>query len=333
MSLALKRVVVLDDYEGIARLYADWTALGSRASVEVIEQHIPDEDELAERISGNQIVVAMRERTKFGRSLLEKLPSLELIVTTGPVNSVIDLEAVTERGAKVWATRGFLPPATELTWALILACSKNVCTCDSDMKRGVWQSRVGQDLHGARLGVIGLGYYGSEVARVASAFRMDVVAWSQNLTEERCDAVGAKLVSKDELLTTSDFVTIHLRLSDRTRSLIAASELNRMKRSAYLINTSRGPIVDEDALASALAMGLIAGAGLDVFDVEPLPADHILRKLENVVTTPHIGYITARSYGVFFEDVIDNILCHLDGRPGRPLGPSPRRDGDYLVPG
>jgi phosphoglycerate dehydrogenase-like enzyme len=329
----MKRVTVIDDYEGIARVYADWTPLESRVEIEIIEEHVTDENELAEMLAGSQIVVVMRERTRFGRSLLERLPDLEMITTTGPINAVIDLDAAAERDIKVWATRGFLPPATELTWALILACAKNVCKFDRELRDGLWQSRIGQDLYGSRLGVIGLGYYGSEVARIGAAFGMDVVAWSQNMTEADCRAAGARLVSKTELLATSDFVTIHLRLSDRTRSLIGAAELETMKPSAYLINTSRGPIVEEPALLHALDVGLIAGAGLDVFDVEPLPADHMLRSLENVVMTPHIGYVTARSYRVFFEDVVDNIECHLEGRSGKPLGSSPRREGDYLIPG
>lgn len=329
----MKRVTVLDDYEGITRVYADWTVLDSRVELEIIERHVNDENELAEILSGSEIVVVMRERTRFDRSLLQKLPALELIATTGPINAAIDLDAAADTGVKVWATRGFLPPATELTWALILACAKNVCKSDREMRDGRWQSRIGQDLYGSRLGVIGLGYYGSAVARIAGAFGMDVIAWSQNMTETDCRAVGARLVSKTELFERSDFVTIHLRLSDRTRGLIGAAELEKMKPSAYLINTSRGPIVEEHALVHALKTGLINGAGLDVFDVEPLPAEHVLRQLENVVMTPHVGYVTARSYRVFFEDVVQNIVCHLDGRSGTPLGPSPRRDGDYLVPG
>jgi phosphoglycerate dehydrogenase-like enzyme len=328
-----KRVIVLDDYQGVARRYADWTTLGLEVAVEIVEERIEDRAELVRRLRDFEVIVLMRERTALDRALLDTLPNLDLILTTGPVNASIDLDAAAERGIPVWATRGFLPPATEMTWSLILACAKNLCELDRDLKAGGWRAGIGRDLHGATLGVIGLGYYGSEVARIAQAFGMEVIAWSENLTRERCHQVGARLVDQTELLDASDFVTVHLRLSDRTRGLIGTAELARMKRSAYLINTSRGPIVEEKALVRALEDGQIAGAGLDVFDQEPLPAEHPLRKLRTVTLTPHVGYVTERSYRVFFEDVIDNIRCYLDGRPGRPLGPSPRRAGVFYFPG
>jgi phosphoglycerate dehydrogenase-like enzyme len=328
-----KKAIVLDDYQGIARECADWDLLGGRVEVDFMTTHVHDELELAQLLGGYEIVVLMRERTPFPASLLARLPRLELLLTTGPFNAAVDLDAAAQRGVPVWATRGFLPPTTELTCALILACVKNVCGRDREVKAGGWQSGIGGDLHGARLGVVGLGYYGSEVARIGQAFGMEVVAWSQNLTAERCAEVSVKPASKEELLATSDVVSIHLVLSDRTRGLIAEDDLRRMKRSAYLVNTSRGPIVDEAALVHALQERWIAGAGLDVFEVEPLPSDSPLRTLDNVVTTPHVGYVTERSYRVFFEDVVENILCHLDGRPGRAIGASPHRSGPFLVPG
>jgi phosphoglycerate dehydrogenase-like enzyme len=328
-----KKVAVLDDYQGVAQAYADWRVLGDRVNVEAFRDHVDDQDVLAEMLHDFEIVVAMRERTRFPRRLFARLPRLELLVTTGPSNAAIDLEAASDRGIPVWGTRGFLPPTTELTWALILACAKNVCRVDRDVKAGGWQSVMGRDLYGARLGVIGLGHYGSEVARIGEAFGMDVVSWSQNLTAERCLEAGVTYAPKDELMETSDFVTIHLVLSDRSRGLIGVPELRRMKNTAYLVNASRGPIVNEAALVRALQEGWIAGAGLDVFDVEPLPRDHVFRQLDNVITTPHVGYVTERTYRAFFADVVENIACYLDGRVGRQIGPSPRGAGPFRVPG
>jgi phosphoglycerate dehydrogenase-like enzyme len=328
-----KRVAVLDDYQDVARTYGDWSTLDGRISLDTFNRHIADEDELAEILHEHDIVVVMRERTPFGRSLLDKLPRLELLVTTGPFNAAIDLEAAASRGVPVWATRGFLPPTTELTWGLILACAKNICVFDRAIKADGWQTLISRDLHGARLGVIGLGYYGSEVARIGQAFGMDVVAWSQNLTAERCHEAGVTPTSKEDLLATSDFVTLHLLLSERTRGLIGRPEIDLMKPTAFLINASRGPIVDEEALVRALIGGRIAGAGLDVFEVEPLPPGHPLRRLENVVTTPHVGYVSEATYRVFFEDVIDNIACHLEGRAGKPVARVPRRSGPFYLPG
>jgi phosphoglycerate dehydrogenase-like enzyme len=339
VTVPVKRVAVLDDYQDVARLYADWSVLDGRVGIQVFTTHIPEEDELVDALKDFEIIVAMRERTPFRRGLLERLPRLELLVTTGPINAAIDLAAATDKRIPVWGTRGFLPPAMELTWALILACAKNVCRLNQDVKAGAWQTRIGRDLHGARLGVVGLGYYGLEVARIGLAFGMDVVAWSQNLTAERCVEAGVTHVTKQELLETSDFVTIHLVLSDRTRGLIGASDLQRMKPTAYLVNTSRGPIVHEPALVRSLEEGWIAGAGLDVFDREPLPPHHPFRPLGNVITTPHVGYVTDRSYEVFFEDVVDNIVCFLDGRVGRALdgtfihGVSPSPSALFRTPG
>jgi phosphoglycerate dehydrogenase-like enzyme len=321
--IAIYRAVVLDDYQGVALASADWSILRNRVEVDTLSTHIADEAELAHTISNYDIVVAMRERTPLRRSLFERLPRLKLLVTTGPFNAVIDLDAASDHGVKVCATRGHMPPTTELTWALILACLKRVCECDKAVREGAWQTRMGLDLYGAQLGVLGLGNYGSAVSKVAQAFGMTVVAWSQNLTAERCRSIGVALVEKDELLRTSDVVSIHLVLSDRTRGLLSEPELRSMKPSAFLVNTSRGPIIDEPALLAALREGWIAGAGLDVFDHEPLPVDHPLRSIPNVVLTPHMGYVTPRSYEVFFTDVVEDIAAYVEGRtvrlaPGAP---------------
>jgi phosphoglycerate dehydrogenase-like enzyme len=328
----MKRVVVLDDYQDVARGYGYWSRLDGRVAVDALTTHVGDEDELVRAIADYEIVVVMRERTPIGRSLLEQLPRLELLVTTGPFNAAIDMDAAAERGVPVWGTRGFRPPTTEHTWALILACAKHVPALDRSVKSGGWQTGLGRDLFGARLGVIGLGYYGASVARIGLAFGMDVVAWSQNLTPERCAEVGVGYAARDELFSTSDLVTIHLVLSDRTRGLVGEADLRRMKRTAYLVNTSRGPIVDEAALVAALEEGRLAGAGLDVFDVEPLPPDHPLRRLDNVVTTPHVGYVSEETYRVFFEDVVENVARYLDGGVGLAVGAGAFESGDFQVP-
>ena len=286
------RVVVLDDYQGVAADHADWSGIDGLELLSVRE-HIGDEAELARRLTGAEVVVAMRERTPFTPSLFALLPDLRLLVTTGPGNAVIDLGAAAAHGVTVCGTGGVITPTSELTWGLILAVARHIAADDAVMRAGGWQTHVGFGLHGARLGLIGLGRLGGLVARVGLAFGMDVVAWSQNLTDERCATVGVTHVSKNELVATSDVVSIHLVLGDRTRGLLGATELSSMKRSAILVNTSRGPIVDEAALVDALTRGVIAGAGLDVFDVEPLPSQHPLRTLANVVLTPHTGYVTS----------------------------------------
>lgn len=316
----MKRVVVLDDYQRVALDRADWGVLDGRASVDIIDHHIAEQGELISLLRDYEIIVAMRERTAFPGTLLEKLPLCELLVTTGPFNAAIDMAAAAEHGITVCGTGGILPPAMEHTWALILACAKRICECDRTLKNGGWQSAVGADLSGARLGLVGLGRYGAQVATVARAFEMDVVAWSQNLTAERCASVGGvRLASKEELLSTSDFISIHLVLSSRTRGIIGDAELSMMKPTAYLVNTSRGAIIDESALVRALQECRIVGAGLDVFETEPLPETHPLRRLDNAILTPHMGYVTQRCYEVFFSDVVEDIDSYLDGNPVRKL--------------
>lgn len=307
----MQHVAILDDYQDLALTSADWSVLDGSAEVRRFPEQIHGEDALVEALSGYEVIVALRERTPITRSLMSRLPNLELLVSIGPINAAIDLAAAADLGIRVSATRGYLPPTMEHTWALILACAKRVVECDRDVKAGLWLPKRAMDLEGSRLGIIGLGNFGARVAHVAKAFKMDIVAWSLNLSEDRCREVGVRGVSKAELLASSDIVTIHLRLSDRTVGLVGADDLRQMKPSAYLINTSRGPVVDETALIAALKDHRIAGAGLDVFDVEPLPLDHPFRTLENVVTTPHTAHVTARTYAVFYEDAVENIDRYL----------------------
>ncbi|MDQ3702301.1 MAG: D-2-hydroxyacid dehydrogenase family protein [Chloroflexota bacterium] len=298
---------------------ADWSALPPGTDVRVFTDHLADEGQVAERLRDFEIVVAMRERTPFPRSLLVRLPRLRLLVTTGMRNASIDLVAATERGVLVCGTGGVDGATAELTWALILALLRHIAREDAATRSGQWQVTLGVGLQGKTLGVLGLGKLGSRVAVVGKAFGMSVITWSQHLTAARAAEVGATLVTKDVLLAQADVLTVHLVLSDRTRGLIGAPELARMKPTAYVINTSRGPIVDEPALIDALERGVIAGAGLDVYNVEPLPPDHPLRRLPNTVITPHLGYVTAETYRVFFGDAIEDIRAFLQGAPTRVL--------------
>lgn len=317
----MSRIAVLDDYQGVALDMADWSQVSAQAEVVVFDDHLSDADAVADRLGGFDVVCAMRERTPFSRGLLAKLPDLKLLITTGPRNASIDVAAANERGITVCHTASLPTGTPELTWALILALARRIPLEFANMRDGRWQTTVGADLAGKTLGILGLGRLGSRVARVATAFGMSVISWSQNLTDERADECGAVRVGKEELLTRSDFITIHLVLSERTRGLIGAEQLARMKASAYLINTSRGPIVQESALVDAIRQGVIAGAGLDVYDVEPLPADHPYRNLPNVVLTPHIGYVTGESYRLFYGEVVENIEAWLAGTPIRILNP------------
>ncbi len=309
----MSRVAILDDYQDAALQMADWSTLPKDVEVRVFQDHLKDEDSLVGRLKDFDIVMAMRERTPFTRSVFERLPHLKLLTTTGMRNAAIDMQAASDHGVTVCGTGGVVYPTAELTWGLILSLLRHIHREDRAIRGGRWQISMGVDLNGKTLGVIGLGNLGSQVATVGKAFQMNIVAWSQNLTAERAASLGAKLVSKDELLSQSDVVTIHLVLSDRTRGLLGARELGLMKSSAYLINTSRGPIVDEEALAEALQNKKIAGAGIDVFGDEPLPLDHPLRHLENTVITPHIGYVTEDTYKIFFAQTVENIKAFLDG--------------------
>lgn len=315
------RVAVLDDYQGVALGSGPWAQLPAGAAVTCFADHLDDDDALVERLAPYPVVVAMRERTPFPARVLERLPGLRLLVTTGMGNRSIDLDAARDLGIVVSGTAGLESPTAELTWALILGLARHVAEEDTALRAGRWQTTVGTDLEGATLGVVGLGRLGGRVAGIGKAFGMRVLAWSQNLQPARAAAAGVEAVSKEELFADADFLTVHLVLSDRTRGLVSAADLARMKPTAYLVNTSRGPIVDEDALAAALREGRIAGAGLDVFSVEPLPAGHPLRSAPRTLLSPHLGYVTERTYRLFFEDVVADIAAFAAGEPVRVLNP------------
>jgi phosphoglycerate dehydrogenase-like enzyme len=310
------KIAVLDDYQGVALSKADWGSIPG-GEVTVFRDNLVEPEALARRLADFEIVCLMRERTPMPRPVFERLTKLKLLITTGARNASVDMQAAADHNVTVSGTRGTQPPTAELTWALILACMRQVAFEDRAMRRGQWQSTVGRTMAGATLGLLGLGRLGSYVAKIGKAFDMNLIAWSQNLTEAKAAEAGARLVAKDELLRTADVVTIHLVLSDRSRGLVGARELGLMKPTAYLINTSRGPIVDEAALVQALRQRRIAGAGLDVYDREPLPADHVLRGLDNVVLTPHLGYVTEDTYSVFYPDTVENIKGWLAGNPVR----------------
>jgi phosphoglycerate dehydrogenase-like enzyme len=301
------RIAVLDDYQNVSLEMADWSPLAGRAEITVFNDHLSNLDDIVERLLPFDVICIMRERTRLPRSLIERLPRLKLIASTGPRNAAIDLEAAAERGIVVAHTGYDAHPTIEMTWALILASVRQVAWENAHLRAGGWQSTIGDGLHGKTLGVVGLGNIGSEVARIGVAFGMNVNAWSQNLTPEKAQACGARLVSKEELFRSADILTIHLVLSERTNGLVGVAELQAMKPSARLINTSRGPIVDEPALVEVLRKRRIAGAALDVFDIEPLPADHPFRSSDNVLATPHIGYVARELYRTFYGDTVENI--------------------------
>ncbi|MEX3106650.1 D-2-hydroxyacid dehydrogenase family protein [Streptomyces sp. ST1015] len=315
------RCAVLDDYQDVALASADWSPLAGQVDVRTLRENITDQDRLARELADCEIVVAMRERTPFDAALLKRLPKLRLLVTTGMRNASIDLTAAAGQGVTVCGTASSATPPAELTWALLLGLARHLTTEARALREnGPWQSTVGQDLAGRTLGLLGLGRLGSQVARVATAFGMDVLAWSQNLTAQRAADAGAQLAaSMEDLLSRSDFVSIHLVLSDRTRGLLGEPELRAMRPHAYLVNTSRAAIVDRDALIRALREHWIAGAGLDVFESEPLPADDPLRTLPNVLATPHLGYVTERNYRTFYGEAVQDIAAYLAGEPVRVL--------------
>jgi phosphoglycerate dehydrogenase-like enzyme len=306
------KIAVLDDYQGVALKMADWSALTARAQVDIYKDHLADPDAVAKRLQPYDIVCVMRERTPLRREIIERLPNLKLIASTGPRNASIDLESAAARGIQVVHTGYFGSPTVELTWALILASARHVVAEANAVRGGGWQHTIGDDLAGKSLGVIGLGNLGAKIAKVGQAFGMQVIAWSQNLTAEKASLAGATLVTKEVLLRQSDIVSIHLVLSERTRGLIGAHELNLMKPTARLVNTSRGPIVVESALIAALKERRIAGAAIDVYDTEPLPPQHPYRNLDNLLATPHIGYVSRELYECFYRDTVSNILRWLE---------------------
>jgi len=311
------RLALLDDYQGIATKLADWSRLPAESEVRAFHDHLADEDALVARLQDFDAVLAMRERTPLPRGVLSRLPNLKLIVSTGMRNASIDVAYAQERGIVVCGTGGQRTSTAELTWGLILSVMRNISTEDRSVRGGGWQTTIGPALEGKTLGLLGLGNLGSQVAVVGRAFGMNLIAWSQNLTEQRAGEFGARLVTRDELMSQSDVLSVHLVLSDRTRGLVGARELALMKPTAYLVNTSRGPIVDEAALIDALRNRRIAGAGLDVFDVEPLPAGHPFRSLPNTVITPHIGYVSNEGYARYYGDALEDVLSFLDGKPVR----------------
>ena len=306
------KVAILDDYQDVALRLADWSAVRRRAEITVFNDHLADPAAVVERLHPFDVVCVMRERTPLSRDILQQLPRLKLIASTGPRNAAIDMRVAAERGIVVTATGYESTPTIELSWALILASARHLAREAASVRDGGWQTRIGTNLRGKCLGVIGLGNIGKEVARIALAFGMTVIAWSQNLTSEIASAAGATLVDKDALFRQADIVTIHLILSRRTSGLVGAAELALMKSTAWLVNTSRGPIVDEAALIEALQARRIAGAALDVFEVEPLPADHPFRRLDNVLATPHIGYVTEELYRTFYGDAAASIAAWLE---------------------
>lgn len=307
------KIAILDDYQNVALSMADWAAVESRAEITVFSDHVADHDELVARLEPFDVVCVMRERTPLPRKIIERLPRLKMIASTGPGNASIDYTAAEERNIAVTGT-GYSPTSTvELTWALIMASARNLVAESTSVRTGGWQTAVGRELDGQVLGILGLGRIGSKIASIGTAFGMTVIAWSQNLDAATAEAAGVALVSKDELFAQTDTLSIHLVLSDRSRGLVGADQLALMKPTSWLVNTSRGPIVDESALIAALTNRSIAGAALDVFDTEPLPGDHPLRTLPNALVTPHIGYVAENLYRTFFQDAAASISDWIDG--------------------
>jgi phosphoglycerate dehydrogenase-like enzyme len=305
-------IAILDDYQNVALEMADWSALDGRATITIFNDHLADPDRVVERLLPFDVVCIMRERTPLSRAILERLPRLRLIASTAIRNASIDVGAAAECGIEVAHTGYDSSPTIELTWALILASARHIGAECASVRAGGWQTTVGDGLRGKCLGILGLGNIGAEVARIGIVFGMEVIAWSQNLTPEKAEGLGVRLASKDELFRQADILTIHLVLSRRTRGLVGAAELATMKSTARLVNTSRAPIVEEAALTEALRERKIAGAAIDVFDVEPLPRDHLYRSLENVLATPHIGYVSRELYRTFYGDTVINIAAWLD---------------------
>src|ERR1700730_11027083 len=312
MPMKKYQIAVLDDYQNVALESSDWSVLRDRADIAVFKNHLADPDAVIERLLPFDVICVMRERSPLPRSIIERLPNLKLIASTGAGNASIDVAAAGDRGIAVVHTGYSSDPAIEFTWALILASARHSVAESNSVRSGGWQQTVGADLRGKTLGVLGLGHIGSEVARIGSAFGMNLIAWSQNMTPEAAKAAGAILVSRDQLFEQADILTIHLVLSSRTRGLVGAAELERMKPTARLINASRGPIVEEQALISVLKNKRIAGAAIDVFDIEPLPPSHAFRTLDNLLATPHLGYVSHGLYKTFYEDTVSNIRKWID---------------------
>ena len=316
------KAALLDDYQNVTLQVVDWSPVAKDVELTVFNKPFAGPDEAIKALQGFPIIVGMRERTPFPRKVIEALPDLKLLITTGARNNSFDVKAAAERGVTVCGTGSFGSPTAGIAIGLMLELTRRIGFENARLKAGAsWQVTMGQDLEGLTLGVLGLGKLGQRVAAVAKAFGMKIIAWSQNLTPEKAKEAGADYVSKEDLFSKADIVSIHVVLSDRSRGLVGAKELGLMKKTAYLINTSRGPIVDEKALIAALTAKSIAGAGLDVFDVEPLPLNHPLRKMDNVVLTPHLGYVSEQNYRGYFQGVVEDIRAWLDGRPVRVIAP------------
>ena len=311
------RCAILDDYQNVALKMADWSAISKTVEIKVFNQWIPTA-QVPAALKGFEIVCAMRERTRFPKQVLEALPDLRLLISTGMRNAAIDVKAANERGVVVCGTGGSGNPTAGIAIGLMLELTRRIGYENARLKAGApWQTTIGIDLEGKTLGVVGLGKLGTRVANIAKAFGMNVIAWSQNLTPEKCQEAGVTYASKEDLFRTADIVSIHLMLSDRSRGLIGAKDLALMKPTAYLINTARAAIVDQAALLAVLTERRIAGAGLDVFETEPLPLDSPLRALDNVVITPHLGYVSVQAYEVYFREIVEDIRAFLDGKPMR----------------
>jgi D-3-phosphoglycerate dehydrogenase len=313
------RVAILDDYFAAALRLADWSQLKGRADIQVFTKPLGGEDNAAKQLADFEIIVGMRERTPFPAALIRRLPKLKLLITTGMRNLSFDLDAARAQGVTVCGTGGVGSPTSELAVGMMIALMRDIPGQFASMRQGGWQTRPGHDLAGKTLGLLGLGKVGSGVASAGNALNMRIIAWSQNLTEQRAAECRARRVEKDEMFRQSDVLSIHLILSERTRGLVGARELGLMKPTAYLINTSRGPIVDEAALFKTLQEKRIAGAAIDVYGVEPPPADHPIRKLDNVLLTPHLGYVSAENFAKMYHDAVEDVVAFLDGKPVRVL--------------
>jgi phosphoglycerate dehydrogenase-like enzyme len=316
--MAKYRCAILDDFQNVALKMADWSKVAGDVDFKAFNEHLGGPDNVVKALQDYEIVVAMRERTAFPRAVIEKLPKLKLLITTGMRNASIDMAAAADKGVTVCGTGSFGSPTSGIAIGLMLELTRHIGYENARLKAGeTWQVTIGPELEGLTLGILGLGKLGTRTALIGKAFGMRVIAWSTNLTPEKCKEAGVEYVTKEELFKQSDFISIHVVLSQRSRGLVGAADIALMKPTAYLINTSRGPIIDEAAMLAALRDKKIGGAGLDVFDVEPLPKDHPLRKMDNVVITPHLGYVALKNYQHYFTGVVEDIRGFIDGKPVR----------------
>ena len=313
------KIAVLDDYQNVARDMADWSRIEANHQITFFHDIYEGLDGFAKRLEPFDIVCIMRERSPFKRDLIERLPNLKLVVTAGMRNAALDLDACKDRGIPVLGTGGSAQATPELAWGMMLSLARNIHIENARMREGTWITTLGTDMQGKTLGILGLGRLGTKMAQIGRAFDMKVIAWSQNLTDEKAAEAGAVRVGKDELFAQADFLTIHYKLGERSRGLVGAAELALMKPTAYLVNTSRGPVVDTDALITALTAGRIAGAGVDVYDAEPLAPDHPIRACPRTILTPHLGYVTDGTYTAFYGEIVESIESWLAGNPIRML--------------